>query len=325
MARRSSAAFIEDAATLWVAQLDRGLSPAEQAALDEWIAADTRHLGALARAQALWQEGGRAQIFKSTALNTEVSPAVTPKRAFARWAALAAGVAILVSGASYIWAVYVSTHWSTGIGEIRHLPLADGSSITLNTRSEVKVAYSSDARIVRLDQGEALFSVTPDVNRPFVVEAGMIRVRAIGTEFVVRREGDTHAQVIVTRGAVDVWRDMASPEPSTRITAGRRTVATPEAIETPKSISEAEMARSVAWQNGIIDLDGRTLAEAASEFNRYNKIAVVISDPALASRKVVGRFNTSDPQGFATAAAAMLDARVRRDAERITIERRSPQ
>ena len=65
MIRRESASTIEEAASAWVVQLDRGLSPSEQAALDAWVAADPRHFGALARAQALWSQADRAQIYRS--------------------------------------------------------------------------------------------------------------------------------------------------------------------------------------------------------------------------------------------------------------------
>ena len=321
MVRRESAAAIEEAASAWVVQLDRGLSSSEQVLLDAWISSDPRHLGALARAQALWLQADRAQIYRSAKSVGSAGHSALKWRVPARWA-WAASVVMTVSFAIYGWHSYVATHLSTDIGEIRRIPLADGSSVTLNTHSQVSVEYSKSTRIVRLDRGEALFDVAHDVARPFIVEAGMVRVRAIGTEFVVRRNGQSDAQVTVARGAVDVWREIATPEPSVRLAAGLRTIATPVAVEMPQHLSESEVARSIAWQDVILDLDGRTLAEAAAEFNRYNRETVIISDPSLASRKVVGRFHTSDPQGFAAAAAAMLDAHVQTESDHIVLERR---
>jgi transmembrane sensor len=321
MVRRESAAAIEEAASAWVVQLDRGLSSSEQVLLDAWISSDPRHLGALARAQALWLQADRAQIYRSAKSVGGAGRSALKWRVPVRWA-WAASVVMTVSFAIYGWHSYVATHLSTDIGEIRHIPLADGSSVTLNTHSQVSVEYSKSTRIVRLDRGEALFDVAHDAARPFIVEAGMVRVRAIGTEFVVRRHGQSDAQVTVARGAVDVWREIATPEPSVRLAAGLRTIATPVAVEMPQHLSESEVTRSIAWQDGILDLDGRTLAEAAAEFNRYNRETVIISDPSLASRKVVGRFHTSDPKGFAAAAAAMLDAHVRTESDHIVLERR---
>jgi transmembrane sensor len=320
MVPRESAAVIEEAASAWVVQLDRGLSSSEQAALDAWVSADARHLGALARAQALWLEADRTQIYRSARTAGAKGHLALKWRAPLRWA-WAASVVMLVGSAIYGWQSYAATHISTDIGEIRHIPLADGSSVTLNTHSRVSVEYSKGTRTVRLDRGEALFDVAHDVTRPFIVEAGMVRVRAIGTEFVVRRNGQSDAQVTVARGTVDVWREIATPEPSVRLSTGLRTNATPVAVQIPQQLSESEVARSIAWQDGILDLDGRTLGEAAAEFNRYNRETVVISDPSLAGRKVVGRFHTSDPKGFAAAAAAMLDAHVSTESDHIVLER----
>jgi len=321
MARRESASAIEEAASAWVVQVDRGLSSSEQAALDAWVSADPRHLGALARAQALWLQADRAHIYRSAKSARGKGPSALKWRVPARWV-WAASVVMTVAFAIYGWQSYAATHISTNIGEIRHIPLADGSSVTLNTHSQVSVEYSKSTRIVRLDRGEALFDVAHDVTRPFIVEAGTVRVRAVGTEFVVRRNGQSDAQVTVARGAVDVWREMTTPEPSVRLAAGLRTIATPVTVAIPQRLSDSEVARSIAWQDGILDLDGRTLAEAAAEFNRYNRETVIISDPTLASRKVVGRFHTSDPKGFAAAAAAMLDAHVRTESDHIVLERR---
>ena len=321
MARRESASAIEEAASAWVVQVDRGLSSSEQAALDAWVSADPRHLGALARAQALWLQADRAHIYRSAKSARGKGPSALKWRVPARWV-WAASVVMTVAFAIYGWQSYAATHISTNIGEIRHIPLADGSSVTLNTHSQVSVEYSKSTRIVRLDRGEALFDVAHDVTRPFIVEAGTVRVRAVGTEFVVRRNGQSDAQVTVARGAVDVWREMTTPEPSVRLAAGLRTIATPVTVAIPQRLSDSEVARSIAWQDGILDLDGRTLAEAAAEFNRYNRETVIISDPSLANRKVVGRFHTSDPKGFAAAAAAMLDAHVRTESDHIVLELR---
>ncbi|MEJ1961315.1 MAG: FecR domain-containing protein [Gammaproteobacteria bacterium] len=68
--------------------------------------------------------------------------------------------------------------------------MRDGSAITLNTDSQLRVALTEAERRVDLKQGEAFFEVAKDSTRPFVVEAGRKRVVAVGTKFSVRRDGD---------------------------------------------------------------------------------------------------------------------------------------
>jgi transmembrane sensor len=306
---RESANAIDAAASVWVVRLDRGLTGIEQAALDAWLAADTRRRGALARAQAAWLHTNRAQAFRTS---TELRvPAAAGRRAAIRWTTAAAVVGSLAMS-FMAWQAYARTHLVTARGEIRKDSLTDGSYVTLDTRSKVSVQFEPEIRLVRLEAGEALFEVAKDSTRPFVVQAGNVRVRAIGTAFVVRRRSDDDVEVTVTKGIVTVWRAATNPEPSTRLVAGARAVITPLKIDAPVELSEADLARAVAWKTGIIDLNGQTLGEAAAEFNRYNRQIVVIS-PALAGYKVVGRFQATDPQAFVSAAAAMLNARLRTD------------
>jgi transmembrane sensor len=221
------------------------------------------------------------------------------------------------------WQYYAASHFSTSVGEIRRITLADGSGVTLDTGTRIQVAYSKEGRVVKLTHGVALFDVAHDASRPFVVEAGSLRVRAVGTAFIVRHLDETDTDVTVTRGLVDVWQETAVPEPSVQMKAGLRASATRHEVSAPRALTDQQIVQATAWQDGFIDLDGRTLAEAAQEFNRYNELKILIDDPALAREEVVGRFSVSDPQGFTNAAAAMLNARVSQNGRELKLERRA--
>src|SRR3546814_2061558 len=98
------------------------------------------------------------------------------------------------------------TSYATSVGEIRRVPLADGSIAAINTASAIDVKLDDAARHVRVVEGEAWFQVARDKQRPFVVAAGRARVRAVGTAFSVRRRAGG-ADVLVTEGEVEVWAD----------------------------------------------------------------------------------------------------------------------
>ena len=83
----------------------------------------------------------------------------------------------------------VNRRYETVIGQQKSIALSDGSSIQMNTDSQVQVAYSSGARAIHLLKGEALFSVMPDPKRPFEVYAAESVVRAVGTAFAVHLRG----------------------------------------------------------------------------------------------------------------------------------------
>jgi transmembrane sensor len=315
---RESADTIDAAAAEWAIRIDRHLTESERAALEEWLSADSRRTGALARAQAGWIYLDRSQVYRTAGELREV-PTARRWRMAIPWAS-AAAVLVAVATALWAWQGYSRTHVATARGEIRQLNLADGTRVTLDTLSRVSVRYGSATRLVSLEAGEALFEVAKDPARPFIVQAGNVRVRAVGTAFVVDRRSDASVDVIVTHGTVDVWREAASPEPAVRVAAHKRLVTTPVQAAQPAELTAAELAGAVAWENGVIDLNGRTIGEAAAEFNRYNTRTIEIRDPALASQTVVGQFQTTDPMAFVTAAAAMMNAHVRTDGDRLILE-----
>jgi transmembrane sensor len=310
---------IEEAATEWVARIDRGLTRAEQSALAQWLAEDARCREALDLAQTAWKNLDRAQVFRIAAEESRAAAQVTPNRKWTPWA-YAAGVALVAAASLGIWFSYIHTHVTTAVGEIRQVPLEDGSRVTLDTRSQIAVEYEPKQRVVRLESGEALFEVAKDARRPFVVQAGDVRVRAVGTAFVVRRRSDNDIDVTVTKGTVDVWSKTHPQEVAVRISAGSATTLSGATLTPPRDLTVKQIEQATDWKSGVVDLNGRTLGEAAAEINRYNTRRVEISDPRLAAQTLVGHVSTSDPLAFAQAAAAMLDARVRDDGDRLVIE-----
>ena len=194
---------IDVAAADWAARVDRYLSEAEAAELDAWLAADARHAGAYARARAISIYSERAG-----ALGGQFDPEsfVPPRtaglsRRHMLWSgAAAAGVgAFAVAGIAYGTRGQV---YETRRGEMRVVTLADGSTVSLNTKSRMKVIYSAERRLIRLDEGEALFDVAKDALRPFVVRAGDTDVAAIGTSFVVQRLTGAAVEVLFKSGIV---------------------------------------------------------------------------------------------------------------------------
>jgi len=114
------------------------------------------------------------------------------------------GIAASLLGAIFcVWAYGERNTYATGVGEQRSIPLADGSTIELNTRSKIRIRFTADRRAIELVQGQALFHVAKDKTRPFIVQSDNTTVRAVGTEFdVYRRATGTTVTVIDGRVAV---------------------------------------------------------------------------------------------------------------------------
>jgi len=308
-----SGTALEEIAFRWVARLDAGtLSADEEAELEAWTRVDSRHAGAFARAMA-----ANAYLDRAAALGVPIQCVPTPdipaeaappsaisRRAWLGGAGGALAASLLAAAGLRFGAG--GERIQTPLGTIRRASLQDGSAVTLNSDASIEVALHEHVRSIRLLAGEANFDVAKDLVRPFVVEAGGVRIRVVGTSFQVRLLPADAVAVTVQEGIVEVSRES---EPVLRLTAGDRTVLHASGAAEQQHLSEAEVDRIGLWQSGQIDLTGMTLADAAAEFARYSDRHIEIDDPAVARMKVAGIYSISDPAGFARDAAESLNLR----------------
>ena len=211
---------------------------------------------------------------------------------------LAASTAGVVATAAWRYEKDVQLY-RTQIGERRTVVLSDGSRVQLNTGSTIEVAMTRAARKIRLVRGEALFEVAHNKARPFLVDAGTAQLRAVGTAFNVRIRDEvveltvTEGVVAVTSGGKAVRGVAAAPH----IGAGGGAVIRPGAVA-PTQLDQAEMRQRAAWREGVIELDGETLAQAVEEFNRYRAAPIILGDARLATIRVGGRFEVHEADKF---------------------------
>jgi transmembrane sensor len=319
---RETAAEIEQAAADWVARQDRGpLSDAEEQQLKQWAAADTRHAGAYARALALNLHLDRvAALGANFATKPEGAAMPTRRRVMAVAAgAIAASVAgIGVFTVNRRGAGPLAPPIATAKGAVRQLALQEGSHITLNTMTEIRPELTASLRKIDLLQGEALFDVAKDAARPFIVYAGDISVRAVGTSFTVRRVGPDAIKLLVTEGIVEVSR---KDEILGRVHAGIEFAV--DAVATPviTNLDESQVSGALSWRQGKLDLKGLTLKEAAEEFSRYSDLKIRVDDPSIANMHITGVYATNDPAGFAQNAALSLGLKSIRQGNEVIISR----
>lgn len=302
---------IDELAAHWVARMDSdSWTDADDAELGRWVALDARHAGALLQAQALWAALGEEDMADDAGIANDDEPEIPARSVWSRRWVLGGSGALAASFAAAMIFRSPDTSYATAVGEIRRVPLADGSTAAINTDSRIDVALAETRRSVTIEKGEAWFQVAKDAKRPFVVEAGNVLVQAVGTAFSVRRR-EGGADVIVTEGVVEAWAKGADGQ-KIRVVAGERVfIADNAAVERGAVAANAPTAeRALAWRSGKIDLVGTRVDEAIAEFNRYNPRQIVLTDPALAAERVDGVFRTDDPIGFARVIAGSFDARL---------------
>ena len=217
---------------------------------------------------------------------------------------MAASVVLLVLGTLVALQFQPGTETHrTAVGEQEIVTLVDGSVIKLNTDTVLVVAFTDVARDIRLETGQAYFSVAKDVLRPFTVTAGRGSVVALGTAFDVRKI-DSRVIVTLFEGSVEVSQNLPVQEQSEEVTITTRktVVITHSEPETGRQIdygvagiSEpriADLEQVTAWQEGKIVFVDMRLEEALAEVNRYSTRKIRIRDQALSDIRISGVFRT---------------------------------
>jgi transmembrane sensor len=206
--------------------------------------------------------------------------------------ALAAVVLLAVVAAIFLDNGRFSDSYSTGIGEQRTVQLVDGSTIELNARSTIQVHLTEQQRDVTLLEGQALFRVAKDKQRPFVVRAGDAQVRAVGTEFDVYKK-QSATLVTVVEGRVET--SDASDDPGTAaivLSAGEQLTVLPHVLTKP---TRTDTAVATAWVQKRLIFEDTPLSDVAEEFNRYNRRPLTIDGSELEKIKISGVYSSTDP------------------------------
>jgi transmembrane sensor len=307
---------IDREAAKWAVRLEsRALAREEQIALDRWLATDPRHPGALLRTRAAWSRLDRVAALrgKPTAADSEdvriAAPARDENRLLQipnrRWLVAASVVGLTIASAASWWVVRHANTYVSEVGEVRRVALSDGSNMVLNTATVAAVHFDKTLREIELSTGEGLFQVAKDPKRPFVVHAGSVAVRAVGTVFSVRSQ-DQRVDVTVTEGAVELIDTNGTT--LQRVAANEHATVMDKRQVEVQTLAHDEAERHLAWRDGMVDFSGEALSAAVAEINRHNQRHIVIDDPILASRPVVGLFRANDLDGFALTVARALGA-----------------
>ncbi|WP_175597139.1 FecR family protein [Peristeroidobacter soli] len=262
-------------------------------AYQKWSMLDTEGLIARARAeQNIFHLGTVAH--DRPAAEPNAGPVVTKRSVKRVW--LAAASVVVAAGAGFVtwYSSYVASVYTTGIGEQRSITLEDGSMVELNARSRLRVRFTENSRSVDLVEGQALFTVAKNPERPFVVTTNDTHVRAVGTRFdVYRKRAGTVVTVVEGRVAVNPNQrpTRGGGLEQLMLGAGEQTIVSPIEVAPPAAV---DTFIATAWTEKKLVFESTPLREVVEEFNRYNRRQLVIRDPDLFDFHVSGVFPSTD-------------------------------
>lgn len=299
---------VRHTAAAWFARMRADdVSEHERREFQRWLAEEPRHRRIYEHFEMLWSDFGAHAGTREIATRLHAIPKRrfsagrqrSPQRHAAAWSVAALLlIAVLVIGAVF-WSTRqpTSSLYATATGERRTLVLQDGSHVTLDTDTQLSVAFSPRTRQLTLIHGRAFFHVAKDQDRPFLVTTQDGVVRATGTQFSVYEHNDA-VEVTLVEGRVIVTPDSPANHRGDAITmrAGQRLLMG-KGYPAPR-LESAQIKTDTAWLSGKLVLDDAPLPTAIAEFNRYTTNKIVIGDDSLRSIHVTGVFRTDDNRGF---------------------------
>ena len=315
---------VDEMAAAWFARQRAGdATAAEVAELEAWLEADPEHRAALDALQRAWE---RAELARHDpeilAWRERALKRPSGWRRLLAGRAVAAALAIAVLGVGSAWLAAnpgLLTYWRftgqefhTEHGQRATFTLPDGSKVTLNTDSALRIRAADGKRLVYLDKGQAFFRVAKDAAHPFVVHAGGRTITALGTAFDVRVDRQRF-EVTLVEGKVRVEApapalpDAPPVVQATEMAPGSQLVAVDPQGWT---VRPADTARETSWLAGRLMFENETLATVAAEFDRYSEQKIAFADPALANVRITGTFRSRDVGAFVRALEKYRMARV---------------
>lgn len=312
-------------AAYWLATLsDESCTEAERQQFFEWLRSSTHHVDEFLRLSRLTRTAGRRELWPEqsiesiiaaarastnvTTLDIEkaIKPARSPRSKIIVWASAASIACVLAVAALVLTNTRLleplTGGYSTQVGEQRSITLEDGSVVELNSQSRLRTHFGKDLRALVLLEGEAIFRVAKDGKRPFRVRTGASDIVAVGTAFNVNA---TQARTIVTvlEGRVRVNnRAQASSggvtQPTEAVDYVELTVGEQVIVARTRPMVRVALddtLKVTSWTQRRLIFEDTTIEAAAAEFARYSPRAIRIEDTQIATRKISGVFDATDP------------------------------
>jgi transmembrane sensor len=335
---------VAEEAAEWLIRLDGDIPPTHEElnALGEWLHRSPAHRQELESMAVLW---GRMNILTELAVplghasragaRSGIARSMAIKRTSWRTGLVLTSIAAVAALVVFLIARDPTTDplfetnglYATAVGQQSTRTLADGSQVMLNTNSQIKVEYSDSYRRVYLLQGEALFTVAKNAQRPFRVYAGNGLIEAVGTAFSVYLKG-AQVDIAVTEGRVSL-ASIKSSDDSVRqeatqslglLSAGQvATIRAPVAdpvvgsaivLDEVEPILPQQLAQRLAWREGVLMFSGETLENVVKELGRYTTVSIEIPDEAIRTMRVGGRFPVGETETMLSALETNFNLRV---------------
>ena len=256
-----------------------------------WLASSPENVDAYNMIQYFWDQFGHLQNTGEPELNEARSFAKksqisrSQRNVILTVICLAAGLAAAQPDLAL---KVTSRQYQTAKGDSLNIALSDGSSIKLNTDSDIRVADIFGWRKAWIEKGEAWFNIHHNPEKPFEVFADQGHILDIGTQFNVLKESNK-TTVTVQEGEVALATDSGEP---LKLTANQQS-----GFDNLGNVSEKiEISSELigSWRSGVLIFQNQSLTEVLKQLSRYHQAEFTVLDPIVKNQAISGRFSTKD-------------------------------
>jgi len=280
-------------------------------AFAEWLARDGSHVAAFAEAEQLFLDmTAAARELQAPAAVAPAPQRETLTRHRPRWPSLRGGRWIkagLAVAAAWLMGFHLilperwnpldfyGSDYHTDIGEVRRIPLPDGSLAILDTDTAIRLDLDGPMRRITLQRGRLHVEVKRDPQRPFEVLSQHLAVRALGTAFDVRQDpGDTEVTVQEHAVSARLLDHSGDGQAAVTVHAGQQIrYRGGNRLPSPEAVS---MEQASAWQQKHLLVSDRPLEQLIPEIERYRFGRIFLSGDELKSLRVSGLFDLDHPE-----------------------------
>ena len=291
---------IDIAAFEWLTRREQGLTEDEVRAFEDWIGSDTRHQGAFLRAAAASHQFARhaAQYRVTVGPQPFAAPRYLPRTS--RRQALGIALSALCAASAGGWYLAdpkrtLGHRYATAVGQVWSGTLIDGSSIVMNTGTELFVNFTSRHRQMHLSRGEVFLNVAPKALKPLLIYAGSCLVRSLGSAFSIRQ--DERTTVTAVEGSIELFAKDAAGLGQI-LTDNQQATVTPDGLTRLSERSAAVVSQELAWRNGLLVYSNTPLRVVLADFGRYVTHRYTCRDERTCARRLDGVFDIKQPDAF---------------------------
>ncbi len=314
---------IRKTAVDWFIRLqDMHVESSERSAFEAWLMSSAAHQEAYAEVSGVWEK------LDSTSQLEQLASALESKNKSARSSTLknisvALSLVVTVGLSMFLFNFWHSQPTmqmvaTAALGESKTEVLEDGSKLTINAHSHLEVTYYRDKRLVKLNNGEAIFEVTKNSDRPFIVESDHTRVTVLGTRFAVNKL-DKLIRVSVDHGRVKVESTGTDGQPAQQeITLSNNEVAEVGTDSAPKKVNRPA-SDAFSFERGIITFTNADMREISETLSRYRQQPVRVKDAPQLNAKITAVIKARNVDKFLTKLPDMAPVKVEQQENQLMI------